>query len=442
MAGDPNNDFTPAAIVDYNPQGGNVYNGGFQIANVQDRSYSGANKYNSTNFADFGMQSPIDHVTTLPPYHSKGLPVGDQNDYLAYAYERGFGISQSRYPDSVTGSRYDDISQGISTVFEPYENGFVRYNSVTESVELTISFPQEEFNSYIREFERLGRNPYYTRSDNRLFKGLGVRFKEQEDKNLDDFYQTPEHVKISVIQKSRAGSNPIENVIYEYNDNKTLFLGDVGKNTYRSTTNGGFWDVKIMFSSSADQDNPVALERISCWLGGDDNKAYIKRSDDYYYGGLEFKPVYGRNTDGTVDTSNVIREASLTVSGSITSQKKMIASGSSYLVPAVAQGATGDTVYLTGSNFDNVSIIRAIHDNGSPGALTLILPHSTGSNERYRTLRIVSNGTADPTHNIHVDPAPGDTLDGSSSGFIINRSYEGLMVWSDGTEWFRIQSKG
>ena len=442
LAGDLNLDFTPAAIVDYNPQGGNVYNGGFQIANVQDRSYSGANKYNSTNFADFGMQSPIDHVTTLPPYHEKGLPIGDQNDYLAYAYERGFGVSQSRYPDSTTGSRYDNISQSISTVFEPYGNGFVRYNSVTESVELTISFPQEEFNSYIREFDRMSIQDYYRRSDNLLFKGLGVRFKEQEDKNIDNYYQTPEHVKISVIQRNRSGAFVEENTIYEYNDNKTLFLGDVGKTAYTSTTNGGFWDVKVMFSSSAEQDNPVALERISCWLGTDDTKAYIKRSDDYYYGGLEFKPVYGRNIDGTVDTSNVIREASLTVSGSIISTEKQIISGSSYLVPAIAQGATGDTVYLTGSNYDNVSIVRAIHDNGSNGVLTLVLPHSTGSNELHRTIRIISNGSADAQHNIDIIPPAGDTLDGSSSGFTINRSYEGLMVWSDGTEWFRIQSKG
>ena len=51
-----------------------------------------------------------------------------------------------------------------------------------------------------------------------------------------------------------------------------------------------------MFSSSAEKDNPVALERISCWLGTDDTKAYIKRSDDYYYGGLEFKPVTGETS--------------------------------------------------------------------------------------------------------------------------------------------------
>ena len=310
-----------AAIVDYNPNGGNVYNGGFQLYNVLDRSYNAGNEYNSTSATDFAMLSPMDHLTSLPPYHSKGLPVGDQNDYLAFAYERGFGISQSRYPDLATGSRYDNISQSISTVFEPYENAFVRYNSVTESVELTISFPQEEFSSYIRELSKRGEEfnntDYYVKSDNRFFKGLGVKFKEQESKNLEDFYQTPEYVKISAIQNNRSGTNPTEYTIYEYNDNKTLFLGGVGKNIYESTSNGGFWDVKIIFSSSANQDNPVALERISCWLGGDDNKAYIKRSDDYYYGGLEFKPVYGRNENGTVDTATTIRSASLHVSGSI-----------------------------------------------------------------------------------------------------------------------------
>jgi len=177
-------------------------------------------------------------------------------------------------------------------------------------------------------------------------------------------------------------------------------------------------------------------------MGSDDSKTYIKRSDDYYYGGLEFKPVFGRNSDGTLNENNTLRSASLFVSGSITSQKKMIASGSSYLVSALAQGGSGETIYLTGSTYNSTSIVKAVHDRGSNGTLTLVLPHSSGSNEVNRTIRIISNGSTDNIHKINITPITSDTLDGETGGFEINRAYEGLMCWSDGTEWFRIQSKG
>ena len=58
-----------------------------------------------------------------------------------------------------------------------------------------------------------------------------------------------------------------------------------------------------------------------------------------------------------------------------------------------------------------------------------------------RSIRIISDSSTDANHNIDIVPAGSETLDGGTTGFTINRSYEGLMVWSDGTEWFVIQSK-
>ena len=31
--------------------------------------------------------------------------------------------------------------------------------------------------------------------------------------------------------------------------------------------------------------------------------------------------------------------------------------------------------------------------------------------------------------------------DGGASSYTINKAYEGIMVWSDGVEWYRIQTK-
>ena len=123
----------------------------------------------------------------------------------------------------------------------------------------------------------------------------------------------------------------------------------------------------------------------------------------------------------------------LDVSGSINH------AGASYIVPATTSGASGATTVLTGTTFDNATLIKASHDNVTTGDYTLELPAASSSTNR--TIRIISDSSTDANHNIIIAPTSGDTLDGGASGFTINRNYEGLMVWSDGTEWFIIQSK-
>jgi len=113
--------------------------------------------------------------------------------------------------------------------------------------------------------------------------------------------------------------------------------------------------------------------------------------------------------------------------------------GASYIVPATTIGGSGDTTILTGSTFDNATLIKASHDNVSTGDYTLELPSASLSTNR--SIRIISDSSTDSNHNIDIVPAGSETLDGSTTGFTINRNYEGLMVWSDGTEWFVIQSK-
>ena len=76
----------------------------------------------------------------------------------------------------------------------------------------------------------------------------------------------------------------------------------------------------------------------------------------------------------------------------------------------------------------------------SNGNLTLLLPDATLTNSTYRTLRFISDSTLDNQHRAIITPSGSQTLDGGS-GFTIDRSYEGIMVWSDGNEWFTVQSK-
>jgi hypothetical protein len=144
-------------------------------------------------------------------------------------------------------------------------------------------------------------------------------------------------------------------------------------------------------------------------------------------------PTNGLYVQGDVGIGVLTPAYKLDVSGSINH------AGASYTVPATTSGASGATTVLTGATFDNATLIKASHDGVSTGNYTLELPAASSSTNR--TIRIISDSSTDANHNVVIAPTSGDTLDGGTSGFTINRNYEGLMVWSDGTEWFVIQSK-
>lgn len=99
--------------------------------------------------------------------------------------------------------------------------------------------------------------------------------------------------------------------------------------------------------------------------------------------------------------------------------------------------------YITGSQYNNVSFIK-LSWSGSVGTCNVNLPDCTASENVNRILGFISDGTF--TNSTHADLRPlrgsGQSLDGSTSAaYRINKDYEGIRVWSDGTEWFIIQKK-
>ena len=76
---------------------------------------------------------------------------------------------------------------------------------------------------------------------------------------------------------------------------------------------------------------------------------------------------------------------------------------------------------------------------GANGTSTYTLP--TASSSTNRVIRFISDSTFNTNTRVDLTPASGDTLDGSASAYEINKAYEGIAVWSDGTEWFIIQKK-
>lgn len=88
----------------------------------------------------------------------------------------------------------------------------------------------------------------------------------------------------------------------------------------------------------------------------------------------------------------------------------------------------------------NYNLIDISWDGLGNGNYILNLP--LASSLKYRNIRIITDGSLDngAQDKIFVTAAPGDSIDGGSD-FEISKRYEGISIWSDGTEWIVIQAK-
>ena len=89
--------------------------------------------------------------------------------------------------------------------------------------------------------------------------------------------------------------------------------------------------------------------------------------------------------------------------------------------------------------YDSVSDIIEISFTGVAGDFTLFLP--LASDFPYRIIRIVNDQTVNASSKILITAINGETIDGSSA-YTVNKAYNGIQVWSDGTQWIVIQAKG
>ena len=129
--------------------------------------------------------------------------------------------------------------------------------------------------------------------------------------------------------------------------------------------------------------------------------------------------------------ANSIDESTTSIDESTTEAKR-------YIVATNLTVVAGETVDLSTEAFDDVYMIE-LSWSGATGTMVLHLPLAASNTNRV--IRFISNtGFAASTH-ADVTPQGGDTLDGSTDKYRINKSYEGILVWSNGTEWFIIQKK-
>lgn len=112
-----------------------------------------------------------------------------------------------------------------------------------------------------------------------------------------------------------------------------------------------------------------------------------------------------------------------------------------YLVPTtLTVSVAGGTVDLGSSTYDDAELI-VLSWSGATGTVELTLPDATATNSTNRVIRIISDSTFSTSTHADLTPASGQDLDGATTAYRINKAYEGITVWSNGTEWFIIQAK-
>ena len=125
---------------------------------------------------------------------------------------------------------------------------------------------------------------------------------------------------------------------------------------------------------------------------------------------------------------------------SSTTKKATINDITNHIITVSKTVTAGETVDLGDSAYQNAMMVKLTW-SGVTGTATYTLPDATSSNSTNRVLRFITDSTFSSATRVDLTPASEQNLDGSTSAYEINKDYEGIAVWSDGSEWFIIQKK-
>jgi hypothetical protein len=128
----------------------------------------------------------------------------------------------------------------------------------------------------------------------------------------------------------------------------------------------------------------------------------------------------------------------LVVVQSSTTKKATINDISNYIVGTSLTVSASDSVDLSSSTYENLKLLKLTW-SGATGNMTLTLPSASTSTNR--AIRFISDTTFETNTRARITPAGSDTIDGSTNYYEINKEYEGVYLWCDGSEWFIIQKK-
>ena len=111
-----------------------------------------------------------------------------------------------------------------------------------------------------------------------------------------------------------------------------------------------------------------------------------------------------------------------------------------HLEPTTLSVVAGGAYDLGNEVYDEAELI-VLNWVGGNGRATLKLPDVTLDKNLNRAKRIITDSSFSNSTHVDLTPYGSQTLDGSNDAFDLNRAYEGIKVWGNGTEWFIIQQK-
>ena len=235
---------------------------------------------------------------------------------------------------------------------------------------------------------------------------------------------------LSVLGDTVLGVLDVSGIVYFGDD--ANFYGDIKAREGFKVYNNSTWIGTIEEGFGGNLNNLVYIS-----IGGNHN--FLDDNGDY--ASIRANRLEIRNED--VGLTTLSRNG--TVSGDLdiklpdTSGTLALSNGPQYIIPFQLTVEDGDNVNLSDSAYSNSYMIELTWLGGT-GAMDINLPLASSSVNR--TFRFISNsGFTQGNQSAIINPSGTDTLDGSTSGFTINRAYEGLKIWSNGTEWFVIQQK-
>lgn len=146
-------------------------------------------------------------------------------------------------------------------------------------------------------------------------------------------------------------------------------------------------------------------------------------------------------TGPVLDTSNTAGTTGQVLVSNASSQLEwddatdVVSGAITKLVPfQVTASAGGSSTYSANNN------IVEIGWTGGNGTYVLNIPSATTI--PYRNIRFVTNSTfpSGASDKVQITAQSGETIDGAAF-FEISKQYEGVSIWSNGTEWIVIQAK-
>lgn len=146
-----------------------------------------------------------------------------------------------------------------------------------------------------------------------------------------------------------------------------------------------------------------------------------------------------------VTAANITGAEEIAIVQSSETKKSNLTNVQSFIVnhldpTALTVSVAGGTIDLNDAAYDEAELIVLTWSGGN-GTVELTLPDATAAKNLNRSKRIISDSSFSTSTHADLTPRAGQTLDGSSSAFRINKAYEGIKIWCNGTEWFIIQAK-